>query len=634
MNDHNIHISKYLDHYCFKIDKPEFAVLIKGDWGSGKTWFINDYINRKKVDEFLYISLYGLNDISEIDNQIFIKLHPLLGSKPVMIVGKILKSAAKLGFNFDLTEGAKIESNATLPVEKIFDLTKKLNEKIIVFDDLERSKIDPATLLGYINNFVEYQKLKVILVGHEGIIEQKSEEYRSTREKVIGQVFYITPCYDIAIKSFIKLVKDDKCRKFYENIEFKIIDLFLKLKYNNLRNLRQTLLSFEYFYLSIDDTYKEEIEYFEKLFIAFAYLSLEMKANEISKNMWEEAIEIYSYRGIGQKEFKALNEVNRKEILENARFGLIFNRYSLPLGKMLVDIVFDATINPEKINEAIKTSHYFTEKNKSTLGKLVAFWIRLTPDEFKYNYELLINELNDLKYCHPAELLHATSILLLSSEKNLIPMNKEQIYNLVLSIIDKLINESKLIKFDFGRGEFDNYGGYGFAKRETDEFKNIFNKLRDTFYKIKKEDLKNEIQNILKSFPENYYEFNRSLILYDVDGKYSHDPVLSFIDTNYFFSNYLQISNDLKPNFIHALKHRYELRYSNGELKEYLFEEEKFLIDLKYLIDEKIKSEEKLFNTDNVEFQNISAELSIILEWFKKHLADKSIQNIEQTKPD
>lgn len=630
MKNPNLHITKYLDHFCTKIDKPEFAVLIKGDWGSGKTWFINNYINKKGVEKFLYISLYGIKDTSEIDNQIFIKLHPLLGSKPVLIAGKILKSAVRLGFQIGITESAKLESNPTLPTEKILDFTKSLSEKIIVFDDLERSKIEPEILLGYINTFVEHQTLKVILVGHEGILEQVSETYKTTREKVIGQIFNITPCYIDAIKTFVKEVKDRKCRKLYKTIENQIFELFNNLKYNNLRNLKQTLLSFEYFYKNIDDTYKNEVEYFEKLFIAYAYLSLEMKSNEISKDNWKDAIEIYSYRKIGQKEFKTLNELDQKKILENAQFGQLFNRYNIPLGKMLIDIVFDATINSAIINEAIKNSYYFVERNKTTLGKLVSLWINLTPNEFKQTYELLIVELNELKYRHPAELLHTTGILLLCSDKGLIPLNFKQIYNFIVSVIDRLIDESKLIRFDFGNRAIEDYGGYGFAKRETAEFRNISDKLKLAYSEIKKKDLKKEIQEILKSFKENYDEFNRSLILYDVEGKFSRDPVLSFINVTSFFDNYLKIPNERKPNFIYTLKERYELKYSNGELREYFYDEEQFLIDLKSLIDKKIKSEDKLFNTDSVELQNISDELSKILEWFKKHLVEKSLQSINE----
>jgi hypothetical protein len=567
-----------------------------------------------------------MKDTSEIDNQIFIKLHPLLGSKPALITAQFLKSAIKLGLNFDLGAGAKIESQPTLPLKKILDFTKGLSKKILVFDDIERSKIDAETLLGYINTFIEHQKLKLILIGHEGILEQVSENYKATREKVIGQAFNIIPCYDEAIKAFIEQIKDSKCKKLFSDIEPSILELFHQLEYNNLRNLKQTLLSFEYFYLSIDDNYKKEIEYFKKLFIAYAYLSLEMKANEISKETWEEAIEVYSYSYISQKKFRTLDENERKRILENARFGLLFNRYNIPLGKMLVDIVFDATINSTLINEAIENSHYFVEKNKTTLGKLVSKWIRLTPEEFKGTYELFITELFEFKYRHPAELLHAIGVLLLSSERNLIPMSFKDVYEMISEIINRLVKENKLIKFDFGQGIFDNYGGHGFAKRDTEEFKKIFNVLREEFYRKKENEIKTDMQNILNSFSENYYEFNRSLILYDVDGKFSRDPVLSFIDPKYFFSRYVQISNELKGNFIHALKHRYGLRYSNGVLEEYLHPEEKFLIELKDLIDQKIKSEEKLFNTDNVEFQSISEELSTILEWFKKHMAEKSMQ--------
>jgi len=58
----NSHIETYLDYYCGLSHAPGFAVLLKGQWGSGKTWFINRY--REKLEEnnqkCLYVSLYGM----------------------------------------------------------------------------------------------------------------------------------------------------------------------------------------------------------------------------------------------------------------------------------------------------------------------------------------------------------------------------------------------------------------------------------------------------------------------------------------------------------------------------------------------------------------------------------------------
>ena len=58
----NHHIEEYLDYYCNLSHAPGFAILIQGQWGSGKTWFINKYCEKLKDEKHkcLYIILYGI----------------------------------------------------------------------------------------------------------------------------------------------------------------------------------------------------------------------------------------------------------------------------------------------------------------------------------------------------------------------------------------------------------------------------------------------------------------------------------------------------------------------------------------------------------------------------------------------
>lgn len=65
----NKHIEKYLKSYL-KLDKPEFAVLLTGKWGSGKTYFIDEFINKNETKDekqekikFIKISLFGLKEL-------------------------------------------------------------------------------------------------------------------------------------------------------------------------------------------------------------------------------------------------------------------------------------------------------------------------------------------------------------------------------------------------------------------------------------------------------------------------------------------------------------------------------------------------------------------------------------------
>ena len=73
----NENIIEFLDYYIGK-QSPKYAVLLSGKWGSGKTYFINDYIKNKKKDEsnpkFAKISLFGKKDTEQIDDVLIIGL--------------------------------------------------------------------------------------------------------------------------------------------------------------------------------------------------------------------------------------------------------------------------------------------------------------------------------------------------------------------------------------------------------------------------------------------------------------------------------------------------------------------------------------------------------------------------------
>ncbi|MBD1873816.1 hypothetical protein H6F75_10000 [Nodosilinea sp. FACHB-131] len=43
MTSNNKHIEDYLNYYFAPEFDANFAVMISGDWGTGKTWFIKQY---------------------------------------------------------------------------------------------------------------------------------------------------------------------------------------------------------------------------------------------------------------------------------------------------------------------------------------------------------------------------------------------------------------------------------------------------------------------------------------------------------------------------------------------------------------------------------------------------------------
>ena len=77
-------VESILDY--IRSDYTDYAIMINGEWGSGKTYFWNHKI-RHKIESMLlngkrytdiYMSLYGITNLEEISTKIFIETTQLM----------------------------------------------------------------------------------------------------------------------------------------------------------------------------------------------------------------------------------------------------------------------------------------------------------------------------------------------------------------------------------------------------------------------------------------------------------------------------------------------------------------------------------------------------------------------------
>ena len=261
----NENISQYLSKYIINPD-PRYAVMLKGKWGCGKSFFVQNWIKdyqegTKKGDavlEPIYVSLYGLKETSQITEAIDRALRPFLYSKGAEWAKKICKIAGKIIFktSFDLDKDGTedLSMDATLDSLSLLVSRNNGNEvgtKIIVFDDLERCLIDMKLLLGYINGFVEHGACHVIIVGDEThTTEDAKKQLLEFKEKTVGREFEIMPDVKAAINSF--LTDDIPIAKWLNDQQNFILDCFEATQCNNLRLLRQCLYDFSTLYDELD----------------------------------------------------------------------------------------------------------------------------------------------------------------------------------------------------------------------------------------------------------------------------------------------------------------------------------------------------------------------------------------------
>lgn len=178
-------ITRTLDNYL-EWKKPDYAVLLTGGWGTGKTFFIKEYRKRfcwAWVKRPIYVSLYGIKEESEIENQIFVKvlfsnaLKSLIALLMISFVGTLIAYSVRLLFVYDkdnLTQWIGIAGISLLPIlawiYKTFKtpiLSILLSGSSLIFDDFERSEIPIESRFAYINRYVEHLHKHVIIICND-----------------------------------------------------------------------------------------------------------------------------------------------------------------------------------------------------------------------------------------------------------------------------------------------------------------------------------------------------------------------------------------------------------------------------------------------------------------------------------
>ena len=191
-------LNKYILDYS-KNSKIQGALMITAPWGTGKSYYIQNklipFLEGETNKKCIVISLYPIKEISEICKSLLIeiKFNKLKKIKPRwfptgQLIAKSLFHGVSTyhGIDFGLSE--KDYANLFNSLD--------LSNTILFFEDVERSKLPPSELLGFVNNLTELDGVKVILVANEYEINNggtDDENYARIKEKTI----YDTLSFDI-----------------------------------------------------------------------------------------------------------------------------------------------------------------------------------------------------------------------------------------------------------------------------------------------------------------------------------------------------------------------------------------------------------------------------------------------------
>jgi hypothetical protein len=576
----NQHIEDYLDYYCNLSIPPEYALLIKGSWGSGKSHIIKNVIKRfeDKRDpvKFLYISLYGISAIEDIEIKFFQILNPILSSKGSIFAGKIAKGLLKGVLRLDFDGDGKSDGSVSIGAPDI-DLAKYLVDTsncVLIFDDLERCSLPIKEILGYINYYVEKDGYKAILVGDEEKISSSSgddcDSYNLIKEKLIGKTLEVEPEISPVFDRFTSdLIENSNTKKEIIKRKPQMLEVFHRAGYKNLRSLRKCILDLSRIWSGFDSCVVEKDQLLDQFVTLFSVFSFEIYSGSIKPS---DIPKLISITRLSQRAFSSDKDAKPDE------FEMLSNKYDINFSESLfgeaqwVDIFDRGIFDFKNINILLKKSVYFQEENTPEWMRLWNYF-DLEDDEFEKYYKDFKTKFDSFEYLDIGVIKHLLGILIKLKEEDVLSgFEDNSIVSIFESYLDRLFLtpdfslDDDVIERTYG---YSNYAGYQYLNSEHQDFEEVSNYLIEKINVYFKAKLVSSSSEILECIKNNIESLPQILnFTMKGKGKYESKPVLNLIDVESFFDVFMSIPNKSKIKISKCFCYRYESEYKMNRLKD------------------------------------------------------------------
>ncbi len=311
-------LNQYILHYLTE-DKTKSAIMLTAPWGSGKSFYIQNelkpFLEKEKngSHKCLVVSLYGLKELSEISKALYLESRAkfLNNNSEKMEAGKLATKTILKGVTSFL--GIDL-SHSDEDMQKLFE-SIDLSGKLIILEDLERSGIDILEVLGYVNNLVEQDGVKVLLVANEEEIKQykplttttedqqnvveliykatdnndrefteTAKKYLEIKEKTISDTIQFEEDYSMAISDIIHLFDDEILNRFANDSNVKnILNVMKSCETSNLRSFIFACQKSSDIFKKLDKKYLSDDNFVKAIFFGTLFFVLRQRNGKDEK---------------------------------------------------------------------------------------------------------------------------------------------------------------------------------------------------------------------------------------------------------------------------------------------------------------------------------------------------------------
>lgn len=615
----------------------DYAVMINGEWGSGKTHFWNNKLRQRieairnkngQLYKTIYISLYGINSLEEISKKIFLETNPLMSKALRNFTdgseGNYLPEYVKTGVDIANLYGAIQPTATQQDYSKLFSTS----DKVLCFDDLERANIDIVDILGYINNFVEHDGIKTILICNEkelaikfknnniemktlvatmllseqGEFTKATEEndkpiasvlddkirsifdrtnaYERIKEKLIGECFEYTPEYSYILNGMlVRYEYNLELSKFLKKEIATIISVFNKTNTKNLRVLKHALNDFEKIYNMTVYQYPDVSQDFMRTLLMFTIaIAFEIKVGGNVKQSFSNINSNEEYNSILYtsnlvndetsyyiKEFDTRYFLNYKSDYRFFKFIEIYVRTRIFSEKVFRDNMEEA-MSPK---QAVKENEYTKFLNG-------AYW-KLSDLDFSILVDQVLFEIKEGKV-HTGDFLKLFSVYKHLCEIGVIRYYVDEIKDRFLLGYKIALTNDLNMKVDTPDMDI--------ADIKDEKLKEFATECNDIKLKIYDQVLRDRVADLFNALVNNVDEFYRLVI-----NEFANVPIFEKYEMTVLYDKLKILSNYDMYNFISVVSTRYT------EKETLLAQDKKKLIMLADIIDSAVKDTEPTIKT-------------------------------------
>ncbi len=636
-----------------RADYTDYAIMINGEWGSGKTYFWNHKV-KNKIESLqlngrkyttIYMSLYGISNLEEISKKIFIEttqlmdknLKKYMDSHGQTTIPEYAKTGLDMANFFGVTKnGEKVDYEAFFSTD----------DKVLCFDDLERANVDVVDILGYINNFVEHDHIKTIIICNEKelatkfkssniemktfiatyLLDKQNElikgeekpmvekirdkieyvfdnanDYERIKEKLIGETFEYAPKFNYIINGLLMRYENnpDLIRFLRENTNL-IISTFNKSGTRNLRILKHSLNDFKKIFEIVNKAYPNtKLRVLQTMLIFTIAVSFEIKAGKITKNKF---VNIQS-----NEEYKAIL-VSSRVLMDNRQFYIkefdnnyYFNFKSEYRFFKFIEIyvrtrIFDMKALKKDMDAIINTID--TEKLPGYKRLLTEEYWKISDEQFPRIIREVIEEVKkgSLQLIEIVKLFSYFSYFI---KRGLINNDIKETKQIFIDGMNKSVQISKYC--DNVEEELSRVGIINESSQEMEEvlkhFEKLNNQLEEKMYKDKADEIFRYIPIKMEQFYDRF------------DSECMEFPIFKYYDAYRMFQRITCASNEdivrIKEILIDRAK-----KYTDKLKSEYTF-----MKQLKNVLEDYCKGKE--INIKIVMLREFSRDLGIVIDLYK-----------------